>query len=57
MNDKVVLITGAAHGLGKALVEEFLASDWRVIATDIDLQEMTSLKGNKKAWGKDPSHK
>lgn len=57
MNDKVVLITGAAHGLGKALVEEFLASDWRVISTDIDLQEMTSLKGNKKTWGKDPSHK
>ena len=57
MNEKVVLITGAAHGLGKALVEEFLTRDWKVIATDIDLQEMTSLKGNKKAWGKDPSHK
>jgi NAD(P)-dependent dehydrogenase (short-subunit alcohol dehydrogenase family) len=33
---KVVLITGAAHGLGSALVKEFLHAGWYIIATDMD---------------------
>ncbi|HNY01680.1 MAG TPA: SDR family NAD(P)-dependent oxidoreductase [Bacteroidales bacterium] len=34
--DKTVLITGAAHGLGGALVRRFAEEGWRVIATDAD---------------------
>jgi len=33
---KTVLITGAARGLGGALVRRFLEAGWRVIATDTD---------------------
>jgi len=33
---RVVLITGAASGLGCALAHEFLDAGWNVIATDID---------------------
>jgi NAD(P)-dependent dehydrogenase (short-subunit alcohol dehydrogenase family) len=38
MNEQVnsVLITGAAHGLGCALVHEFLRAGWFVVATDVD---------------------
>jgi NAD(P)-dependent dehydrogenase (short-subunit alcohol dehydrogenase family) len=41
--EKVVLITGAAHGLGRALVHEFLSGGWQVIATDIDDLSMAWL--------------
>ena len=34
--DKVVLITGAAHGLGRALAHKFLSAGWLVIAADTD---------------------
>ncbi len=33
--EKVVLITGAANGLGKALAEEFASHGWMVFAADI----------------------
>jgi len=36
MNNKVVLITGAAHGLGRAMTTLFLSNGWQVIATDIN---------------------
>jgi len=32
----VVLITGAASGIGASTAERFAASGWRVYATDID---------------------
>jgi len=48
MNDKVVLITGAAHGLGRALTMHFLSEGWFVVATDIDDLSMNDLKGNPK---------
>ena len=35
MENKVVLITGAAGGLGKVLVTTFASTGWQVIATDI----------------------
>jgi len=41
--DKVVLITGAANGLGRALTETYLSHDWRVIATDIDVNGLLTL--------------
>jgi NAD(P)-dependent dehydrogenase (short-subunit alcohol dehydrogenase family) len=34
MSEGVILITGAAFGLGRALTLKFLAEGWRVIATD-----------------------
>jgi NAD(P)-dependent dehydrogenase (short-subunit alcohol dehydrogenase family) len=46
---KVVLITGAAHGLGRALSLEFLARDWNVIATDADDLSMAWLLEHEKA--------
>ncbi len=33
---KTVLITGASHGLGRALTARFLGDGWFVIATDVD---------------------
>ena len=36
-NKKIVLITGAAGGLGTALTDIFLKNDYRVIATDVGL--------------------
>jgi len=47
--NKTVLITGAAHGLGRALVNEYLAKDWQVIATDTDELSLADLLGNRKA--------
>lgn len=36
MNESVVLITGAAGGLGRALVRRFSEGGWCVLATDVD---------------------
>ena len=40
---KVVLITGAAHGLGHALAQKYLSENWCVIATDNDDLSMAGL--------------
>lgn len=48
--DKVVLITGAAGGLGRALTDKYLSEEWRVIATDIDIAELQNLPARKKLW-------
>lgn len=48
MNEKVVLITGSAHGLGKALTTHFLSEGWFVVATDIDDSFLIDLKVNPK---------
>ena len=50
MMQRVVLITGAAHGLGRALATEFLSHGWRVIATDTDDLSMAGLLENDRAW-------
>jgi NAD(P)-dependent dehydrogenase (short-subunit alcohol dehydrogenase family) len=47
--EKVVLITGAAHGLGCALSHEFLDKGWYVIATDLDDLPMAWMLGFKRA--------
>ena len=47
---KVVLITGAAHGLGRALANKFLISGWLVIATDIDDLSMAWMLEHRQAF-------
>jgi NAD(P)-dependent dehydrogenase (short-subunit alcohol dehydrogenase family) len=47
--EKVVLITGAAKGLGRALAEKFLAESWRVVATDADDLSMAGLLSHERA--------
>lgn len=44
---ETAFITGAANGIGKALVSRFLAHGWEVIATDIDEQGLHDLKEDK----------
>ncbi len=43
--DQVILITGAASGIGKALVEGFLADGARVMAVDVDDAGLATLTG------------
>lgn len=45
--DQVILITGAASGIGKALVEGFLADGARVMAVDVDEAGLAALKGDR----------
>jgi len=41
--EKIVLITGAARGLGLALTELYLSKGWQVIATDVGHAEIQKL--------------
>jgi NAD(P)-dependent dehydrogenase (short-subunit alcohol dehydrogenase family) len=34
--DNVALVTGAAEGIGRACVDEFVAAGWKVVAVDVD---------------------
>ncbi|MGH6617768.1 glucose 1-dehydrogenase [Sphingomonas sp.] len=40
--DRIILITGAARGIGRAAAEEFAREGGVVIATDIDLDELSA---------------
>jgi NADP-dependent 3-hydroxy acid dehydrogenase YdfG len=40
-SEKVVLITGAARGIGHAAAKRFLADGWRVALLDIDNETLT----------------
>ena len=42
---KIVLITAAAQGIGRASVEAFVAAGARVIATDINAEKLKELDG------------
>ncbi len=46
VEDQVILITGAASGIGKALVEGFLTDGARVMAVDVDEAGLATLKGD-----------
>lgn len=43
----IALVTGAAHGIGKAIAERLARQHFEVIATDIDLAQLTL---NQQAW-------
>ncbi|MDB5474204.1 MAG: family oxidoreductase [Devosia sp.] len=45
LGGKIVLITAAAQGIGRASVEAFLAAGARVIATDINAGKLRELDG------------
>ncbi|WP_044874716.1 SDR family oxidoreductase [Pseudomonas sp. LFM046] len=44
MATPVVLITGAAGGVGRALVERFIQGNWQVFATDVDAIGLAELQ-------------
>lgn len=44
MSEKVVLITGAAGGMGRAIARRFVAGGRRVAATDLDDAALTALE-------------
>ena len=43
MSTPVVLITGAAGGLGRAIAKRFAQSHWRIAATDVDKEGLHAL--------------
>lgn len=43
MSGRVVLVTGAAGGIGAAVVQRFAAGGWRVVATDADGARLDAL--------------
>jgi len=45
LNGKIVLVTAAAQGIGRASVEAFAAAGAKVIATDINAQKLAELEG------------
>jgi len=45
LNGKIVLVTAAAQGIGRASVEAFAAVGARVVATDINAQKLAELEG------------
>lgn len=45
LNGKIVLITAAAQGIGRASVEAFAAAGATVIATDINAEKLADLAG------------
>jgi 2-keto-3-deoxy-L-fuconate dehydrogenase len=45
LNGKIVLITAAAQGIGRASVEAFVKAGARVIATDINAAKLAELDG------------
>lgn len=51
MNTPVVLVTGAAGGVGRALVQRFLEGGWQVFATDLDAAGLRSLQATYPSCG------
>ncbi len=43
LNEKVVVITGGASGMGKSMVEEFLKEGAKVVAVDINEERLSEL--------------
>lgn len=49
---KIVLVTGGAHGIGRACVERFVADGAQVVIADVDLDEAKALERacDDRAW-------
>lgn len=47
--DRVVLVTGAARGIGLVLVEQFAREGAKVVATDVDKEELERAMGKSSA--------
>lgn len=45
LDGKRVLVTAAAQGIGRASAERFIAEGAKVIATDINMEKLATLKG------------
>ena len=45
ISGKIVLITAAAQGIGRASVDAFVAAGCKVIATDINAEKLKELDG------------
>ncbi|HET8726661.1 MAG TPA: SDR family NAD(P)-dependent oxidoreductase, partial [Alphaproteobacteria bacterium] len=45
LTGKIVLITAAAQGIGRASAEAFAKAGCKVIATDINAQKLAELNG------------
>ncbi len=53
MKDKVVIITGASSGIGKALTEEFVSRGYKAVMADINYEKLQELSGVFKNKGAD----
>jgi meso-butanediol dehydrogenase/(S,S)-butanediol dehydrogenase/diacetyl reductase len=54
--DKVVIVTGGAHGIGAATVRRFLAEGAKVVAADINADGLTDLVESAQLDGRLSSH-
>jgi NAD(P)-dependent dehydrogenase (short-subunit alcohol dehydrogenase family) len=54
-NQRVALVTGAADGIGRAMVRGLLAAGIRVVGVDRDREPLEALAGSAREQGKGPN--
>jgi len=50
LKDKVIIVTGAASGIGASAVRLFVAEGAKVVATDVELDRLEALAAGLAAW-------